>query len=61
MINKVLRDSALRFVFAEELAIAYWSNYQRSRGKCCPVKMSDFKSLIEAELESLKVAEKLAA
>lgn len=61
MVSKLLRDSALRFVAAEERAIAYWSNYQRSRGNCCPMSKVDFENLIKAELESLKAVEKIAA
>ncbi|WP_041429502.1 hypothetical protein [Synechococcus sp. PCC 7502] len=61
MISKLLRDSALQFIEAEKKAIAYWSNYQRSRGNCCPVKKSDFEQLIKGELQSLKASEKIAA
>jgi hypothetical protein len=61
MVSKLLRDSALRFLDAESKAIAYWSNSQRSRGKCCPIKKSEFEDLIKAELENLKVTVKVAA
>jgi hypothetical protein len=62
MISKLLRDSALRFLAAEEKAIAYWTEKERSRGKCCPVNKSGLESLIKAELENLiKDREKIAA
>jgi hypothetical protein len=61
MICKILRESALRFLAAEENAIAYWSNSQCSRGKSCPRVRVEFENLIKAELENLKATEKLAA
>jgi hypothetical protein len=60
MIAKLLRDSAMRFIQAENAVVAYWSNFQRSRGSCCPVNKIEFEKMIKAELEVIKADKKIA-
>jgi hypothetical protein len=56
MIKKLLRDCALRFKLAEQVAIAQWRNQERSRGDCCPVNKDDFREMIKSQLTGLEKA-----
>jgi len=50
----------MRFIQAENAVVAYWSNFQRSRGSCCPVNKIEFEKMIKAELEVIKADKKIA-